>query len=263
MDIKEEHKELTGFTVPSGHYEFNRLHFGLSHGPANFQRLVDTVLKNQVGTECFVFIDDVIVLSSSAEEHARRLESVLLRFDQANLQLHPGKCVFAQSQVQYLGFELSEKGFVASPEKVKAVQNFQTPKCAKDVRSFLGSASFYRRLVPKFAEIAKPLTTLTVKDQPFTWGPNQQEAFRRLKDKLCTTPVLAFPDFSPPFILTTDASKTALGAILSQVQKGEERPIAYASRQTNRAEQSYAATEAEMLALVWATKQCRCYLHGR
>jgi transposase InsO family protein len=117
--------------------------------------------------------------------------------------------------------------------------------------------------VPKFAEIAKPLTSLTRKDQPFTWGPSQQEAFKELKDKLCTTPVLAFPDFSLPFILTTDASKLALGAILSQVQNGEERPIAYASRQTNKAEQSYAATEAEMLAMVWATKHFRCYLHGR
>jgi len=135
-----------------------------------------------------VFIDDVTVFSSSAEEHARRLESVLQRFDQANLQLHPGKCVFAQPRVQYLGFVLSEKGVAASPEKVKAVQNFPKPKCVNDVRSFLGLASFYRRLVPKFAEIAKPLTTLIRKDQPFTWGPNQQ-AFRSLKDKLCTTPV--------------------------------------------------------------------------
>ena len=263
MGIREEHKELTGFSVPSGHYEFNRLPFGLSNSPANFQRLMDTVLKNLTGTECFVFIDDVIIFSNTAEEHARRLESVLQRFDQANLQLHPGKCAFAQPQVQYLGYVLSEQGATASPEKVKAVQNFPTPKCVKDIRSFLGLASFYRRLVPKFAEIAKPLTTLTRKDQPFAWGPEQQEALVKLKNKLSTAPVLAFPDFSLPFILTTDASKNALGAILSQVQEGAEKPIAYASRQTNKAERSYSATEAEMLALVWATKQFRCYLHGR
>jgi len=263
MGIREEHKELTGFTVPSGHYEFNRLPFGLSNIPTNFQRLLDTVLKNLVGTDCFVFKDDIILFSSSAEEHARRLESVLQRFEKANLQLHPGKCVFAQPQIQYLGSVLSENGVAASPEKVKAVQNFLTPTCVKEFRSFLGLASFYLRLVPKFAEIAKLLTSLTRKDQPFTWGPSEQEAFRKLKEKLCTTPVLTFPDFSLPFILTTDTSKTALGAILSQVQNGEERPIAYASRQTNKAEQSYAATELEMLGLIWATKQFRCYLHGR
>jgi len=137
------------------------------------------------------------------------------------------------------------------------------PAFVEDIRSFLGMASFYQRLVPKFAEIAKPLTSLTRKAQPFTWGLSHQEAFRKLKEKLCTSPVLTFPYFSLPFTLTTDASKTALGAILSQFQNGEERPVAYPKRQTNKAEQSYAATEFEMLSLVWATKQFRCYLHGR
>jgi len=90
VSIKEEHRERTGFTVPSGHYEFNRLPFGLSKSPSNFQRLIDAALKNLVGTECWVFIDDVIIFSSTAEEHALRLENVLRRFDGANLQLHPG-----------------------------------------------------------------------------------------------------------------------------------------------------------------------------
>jgi len=131
MGIREEHKEPAGFTVPSGHYQFNRLPFGLSNSPANFQRLMDTVLKYLVGRDCFVFIDDIILFSSSAEEHARRLERVLQRFDRANLQLHPGKCMFAQPQVQYLGFVWSENGVAASPEKVKAVQIFPTPTCVK------------------------------------------------------------------------------------------------------------------------------------
>jgi len=113
--------------------------------------------------------------------------------------------------------------------------------------------------VPKFTEIAKSLTSLTRKDQPFTWGPIQQEAFRKLKEKLCTTPVVTFPDFSLPFFLTADTLKTAL----SQVQNGEERPIAYAGRLTNKAEQSYAATELEILSLVLATMQFPCYLHVR
>ena len=110
VSIKEEHRERTGFTVPSGHYEFTRLPFGLSNSPANFQRQMDTVLKDLIGVELWVYIDDVILFSDTAEEHARRLENVLQRFQQANLQLHPGKCVFAQPQVQYLGFVLSERG---------------------------------------------------------------------------------------------------------------------------------------------------------
>ena len=263
VNIKEEHRERTGFTVPSGHYEFNRLPFGMSNSPANFQRLMDTVLKNLVGTECFVYIDDIVIFSSTAEEHALRLENVLRRFDQANLQLHPGKCVFAQPRVQYLGFVLSEDGISASPDKIKAVKDYPVPQNVKDVRAFLGLSSFYRRLVPNFADIAKPLTTLTRKDQKFVWGPSQQQAFQSMKDKLCTTPVLAYPNFKLPFILATDASGVGVAAILSQVQNGQERVIAYASRQLNSAEQAYSASEAEMLALVWATKHFRCYLLGR
>jgi hypothetical protein len=136
-------------------------------------------------------------------------------------------------------------------------------KNAKDVRAFLGLASFYRRLVPNFAEIVKSLTTLTRKDQKFMWGPSQQEAFEEMKHKLCNTPVLAYPNFELPFILATDVSKTAVAAILSQVQDSHKRPIAYASRQINRVQQAYSTSEAEMLALVWATKYFCCYLNGR
>jgi len=131
-----------------------------------------------------------------------RLENVLLRFDNANLQLHPGKCEFAKSQVQYLGFILSENGVAASADKVKAVREYPTPKNAKDVRAFLGLASFYRRLVPNFAEAVKPLTILTRKDQNVIWDPSQQEAFEDLNNMLSSTPVLDYPNFEITFILT-------------------------------------------------------------
>ena len=224
---------------------------------------MDIVLKNLVGISCYVYLDDVVIFSKTAQEHAQRLENILHRFDKANLQLNPDKCVIAQPQVNYLGYVLSEKGVSASPDKVKAVRDYPPPKNVKDVRAFLGLASFYRRLVQDFATTAKPLTELTKKDRPFLWGPSQQKAFESMKDKLCTTPVLAYPNFELPFILTTDASKIAVAAILSQVQNGEERPIAYASRQMNKPEQAYSASEAELLALVWATKYFRCFLYGK
>jgi len=159
---------------------------------------MDIVLRNLVGIECWVFIDDVIAFSKSAEEHALRLESVLLRSDEANLQLQPKKCVFAQPEVQYLGFVLSENGISASTEKVKAVREYPTPKNITEFTAILGLASFYKTLVPNFAQIAKPLTTLSRTDQKFEWGPSQKEAFEGLKDKLCTTPVLAYPNFELP-----------------------------------------------------------------
>ena len=190
---------------------------------------MDTFLKNLVGTECWIFIDDVVVFSRSAEEHARRLESILQRFDEANLQLHPGKCAFSQYQVQYLDFVLSERGILASPDKVKAVKQYPTPKSVRDVRAFLGQCSFYRKVVPRFTENAKPLSKLTRNIQEFIWSPTQQDAFESMKNKLCTTPVLVYPDFKSPFKLTTDVSKIAIAVILSQVQDEIERPVAYSS----------------------------------
>jgi hypothetical protein len=119
---------------------------------------------------------------------------------------------------------LSDKGVSATADKVEAIKGYPKPKNARDVRAFIGLHSFYRRLAPSFAETAKPLTALTQKNQEFTWGPSQQKAFDSLKLKLSTTPVLAFPNFSLPFILTTNASKVAVAAVLSQVQNGVEQP---------------------------------------
>jgi hypothetical protein len=178
---------------------------------------MDVVLENLIGAECYVYLNDIIVFSDSAQKHARRLEHALKRFEDANLQLHPSKFVFARQQVQYLGYILSERGISASPDKVKAVREYPTPKSEKDVRALLGLTSFYRRLMPNFAELAKPLTTLTRKNKQFFCCPKQHEAFLSLKERLCTTPVLACPNFKLPFVLTTDASKAAIAGVLSQV----------------------------------------------
>jgi hypothetical protein len=205
----------------------------------------------------------MILFSKTAEEHAEKLERVLERFERAKLQLHQEKCGIARSEDKYLGYVLSGEKVSASSDNVDGVENYPTSGNAKDVRSFSRLASFCRRLVPKFAETAKPPKKLTRKEQEFNWGPSQQEALEELKTKLCTTPVLAYPNFHLPFILTTDASNVGVAAILSQVQNGLERPVAYASRQLNKPEQAYSGSEAELLALVWAAKHFRCYLYGR
>jgi len=131
INISEQHKELTGFTVPSGHYEFNRLPFGLNNSPANFQRLTHSVLKDLVGTDCCIYLDDLILFSKTAEEHAVKLERVLERLERAHLQLHHGKYVIAQTKVKYLGYVLSEKGVSASSDKIDAVRNYPTPETRK------------------------------------------------------------------------------------------------------------------------------------
>jgi hypothetical protein len=131
---------------------------------------MDLVLRDLVGNECYAFIDDVIIFGNTIEEHASRLSHILERFERTNLQLQRAKCKFAQPQVEYLGYIASKDGIRASPDKTKAVKNFPVPKNVKEVRSYLGLASFYRRLVPKFAQIAKPLSELLRSDAPFIWS---------------------------------------------------------------------------------------------
>jgi hypothetical protein len=159
---------------------------------------MDVVLRNLTGELCYVFIDEILVFADTIDEHARRLDKVLQRFEKANLLLQPGKCNFALPQVNYLGYVVSQEGVNASPEKVLAVRQYPVPKNAKEVRSFLGLASFYRRLVPRFAEIAKPMTQLIRKDTQFSWESSQQEAFEKLKEVICSEQVLAYPDFKLP-----------------------------------------------------------------
>jgi hypothetical protein len=166
---------------------------------------MDVVLRDLTGTECFTFVDNILIFANDIQEHARRLEHVLQRSDRGNLQLQPGKCVFAQPKVEYLGYGVSRDGISASPGNVQAVQKYPAPKNARDVRSFIGLAS-YCRLIPNFAEIAKPLTELLKKEIPFKWEGRQQATFEMLKEALCLDEVLPFPDFGTQFILTTDGS---------------------------------------------------------
>jgi hypothetical protein len=148
---------------------------------------MDVVLRNLTGEFCFVFIDDILVFADTIEEHARRLDKVLQRFDKANLLLQPGKCTFVLPQVNYLGYVVSRDGVTASPEKVRAVRKYPVPKNVKEVRTFLGLASLYRGLVPRFAEIAKPMTEMIRKDTQFKWETSQQTAFEKLKEVMFRT----------------------------------------------------------------------------
>lgn len=263
IPISREDQEKTAFTTFAGHYEYKRMAFGLAGAPATFQRLMDDLLGSLKGLECYVYLDDVIIHSATLEEHAQRLARVLEKFRQANLKVNPDKCQLAQGKVAYLGHIVTESGVAPDPAKVSAIKEYPRPKTPKDIRAFLGLAGYYRRFIPRFAEKGKPLTKLVKADTPFVWGKEQEESFKILRSELCSKSVLIYPDFRDPFILATDASKSALGAVLSQIRDGEERPICYASRQLRAPEQNYSTTERELLAVIWATKQFRCYLLGR
>uniref|UniRef100_A0A6V7LZN9 RNA-directed DNA polymerase n=1 Tax=Bracon brevicornis TaxID=1563983 RepID=A0A6V7LZN9_9HYME len=263
IPVKEEDKCKTAFSTPLGHYEYNRLPFGVTGGPATFQRLMNSVLTGIQGLRCFVYLDDIVVFGKNLEEHNGRLKEVLQRLKEANLRLQPDKCNFLKKEVVYLGHVISEKGVKADPTKTDAVRNFPIPKDTKLLMSFSGLASYYRKFIKDFAKIAKPLTELLKKGVPWSWEEKHQHAFDVLKEKLVTAPILQFPNFAEPFLLTTDASGKAIGAVLSQGEIGKDLPIAYASRTLNQAELNYSTIEKELLAIVWGVKHFRPYLYGR
>ncbi|KAJ0177013.1 hypothetical protein K1T71_007022 [Dendrolimus kikuchii] len=260
--ISPEDAPKTAFSVPQGHYQFNRMPFGLKNAPSTFQKLMNTCLSGLQGTRCFVYLDDIVIYSADLNSHINNLKAVFNRLRSFNLKLQPEKCEFLRKEVAYLGHIIGEDGVKPNPDKIKAVTNYPIPQSPKDIKSFLGLVSYYRRFIPDFAKLAKPLTSLLKKDVLFIWQNEQQLAFESLKNKLVTAPILAYPDFTQPFILTCDASNHAISAILSQGAVGQDRPIAYASRTLNKAESNYTVTEKECLAIIFGTKIFRPYLYG-
>jgi len=261
--IKPDHREKTAFSCHRGHFQFIKMPFGLNNAPATYQRCTDVVLMGLKGIDCLVYLDDIICFSATMEEHGQKLQTIFERLEQANFKIQPEKCVFATDTVEYLGHICTPLGIRPDPKKVRAIEEYPVPKTVRDIRAFVGLAGYYRRHVPNFAGLAKPLTTLTKKDVPFVWTHECQQAFDELKRILSTEPLLIYPDFSQSYIVACDASTKAIGAVLSQLRNGEERPIAYCSRQLNSAESKYSVTELELLAFIFATKQFRCYLYGR
>ena len=238
--VEPESREKTAFVTSQGLYEF----LVMPNAPAVFQRLMQKVLARlnpEDGREFVTaYLDDILVFSSTLEEHLCHLRKVVNRLKSVNLKLKPVKCQFVRGEVEYLGHVITPLGLKPNARLTEAVQNFPRPRDCHGVRRFLGMASYYRRFVAGFAKIAQPLHRLTAKDVPFNWTAECESAFVMLKDKLVTPPVLAYPSFEKDFTLETDASVLGLGAVLSQRQEdGRLHPVAYASRALNPSEKNY------------------------
>lgn len=261
--IEVETKDIpkTAFTVEFGHYEYVRMPFGLKNAPSTFQRVMDNVLQGLQGRTCLCYMDDIVIFSSSLQEHIKNLKQVFMRLKQANLKIQLDKSEFMHKELIFLGHIITREGVKPNPTKIEAVKNFPIPKTAKQIKSFLGLLGYYRKFIRNFAEITKPMTTCLRKDKKIILNEEYISCFTKCKQLLCEEPILQYPDFTQPFKLTTDASNFALGAILSQGKK--DLPICYASRTLNSAEQNYSATEKELLAIVWGVKQFRPYLYGK
>lgn len=263
IPLEENSKKFTAFSTSSGHYQFTRLPFGLNISPNSFQRMMAIALSG-LPLECaFLYIDDIIVVGCSIEHHFKNLEKVFEKLKFYNLKLNPAKCNFFCADVTFLGHHISAEGIQPDKSKYSVIENYPTPNNADEVRRFVAFCNYYRRFIPYFSEIAAPLNNLLKKDTKFGWTQQCQEAFESLKRQLLSPRILKFPDFKKPFILCTDASKVACGAVLSQLHGDIELPIAYASRTFTRSEQKKATIEQELLAIYWAIQYFRPYLYGR
>ncbi len=263
VELDDDAAKKSAFSTSSGLYEWKVLPFGLCNAPSTFERLMENVLSGLHWEILLIYLDDVIVFGSSIEEMITKLETVFQRFRGANLKLKPSKCALFRKEVKYLGHVVSSSGIHTDPDKVKDIREWPTPKCQKDVRSFLGIASYYRRFIEEFGKIAHPLHQLTEKKAIFRWTPECEQAFNTLKHKLTSAPILAFPTPHDLFVLDTDASGYALGAVLSQIQDGVERVIAYSSKSLTKEQRNYCTTRRELLAIITFLKKFRHYLLGR
>ena len=271
VELDDESIPLTAFTVgPLGFYECIRMPFGLTNAPATFQRLMESCLGDLHLSWCIIYLDDIIIFSKDPDDHITRLEGVFEKLAEAGLKLKPSKCEFFKARLKYLGHVVSPQGIATDPAKIEAILKWPRPKTVTDVCSFTGFTNYYHKFIKGYAKVARPLHELTSgenakhKNRPVEWDDRCQESFEALK-KLCSEcPVLAYADYSKPFVLHTDASTVGLGAVLYQKQEdGKDRVIAYASHTLNQAERNYDAHKLEFLALKWAvTDRFHKYLYG-
>lgn len=271
--MKEKDIEKTAFSTNNGKFEFIRLPFGLKNAPSIFQRMINDVLHPLLGKACYVYIDDIIVFGRNKIEHIENLKKVFALLEGANLKVNLEKSKFLKTSVEFLGHTVSQDGIKPDPGKISAIQNIPAPKTLKDLKSFLGLASYYRRFIKDFAAVAKPLTNLTrgvnaqikanqSKRIAVNLDDKALKSFRDLKELLMSSEILAYPNFEKSFTLTSDASNFAIGSVLSQGDPGKDRPIIYLSRSLNKTEENYSTIEKEMLAIIWSLDKLRAYLYG-
>ena len=258
MRIREEDIPKTAIRTRYGSFEWRVLCFGLTNAPASFTRLLSTLLRELNG-ECLVlFLDDVLVYSKSREEHAVHLRRLFDLLRKNQLYAKRSKCVIGASEVEFLGHIVSEHGIAMQDRLKDAIIDWPTPKSVKEVQQFIGLANYYRKFILGYAKILQPISDI-VRKHKFEWTEEQESSFVQLKTALTTAPVLAHPASDKEFVISTDASKYAVGATLEQ----DGRPVAYLSHRLSDAERNWDTGDQELLAFMIALRHWDIYLRGR
>lgn len=260
--LDEQSKKLCTISTTKGLYMYNRVPYGVASAPGIFQKIMETILAGIQGVVCF--LDDILITGENNEVHKERLYEVCSRLQANGLTVSKKKCEFFCKSVEYLGYILSEEGLSTSPSKVSAIERAPTPTNVTQLKAFLGMVNYYGKYVPHLSTIAAPLYNLLRKDTVFEWSAPCEQAFKLIKSKLVSAPILAHYDPNLPVSLATDSSSYGLGCVLSQTQKdGSERPIGYASRTLSKAEMGYSVIDKEALGIVYGVKKFNQYVYGR
>ena len=252
----------TAFNSRYGHFEFLVMPFGLCNAPATFMQLMQEVFRDCLDHFVIVYLDDILIYSKTAEEHAAHLETVLALLRKHQLYAKLSKCQFYQQRIKFLGHTVSGDGISVDEDKIKAIQDWPVPQNVGELRSFLGLAGYYRKFVAGFSKVALPLTLLLHSETTFTMKQEQHQAFRALKHLLSHTPVLTIADVNRPFVVSTDASGYAIGAVLSQDKGHGLQPVAYMSQKLSPTACKWSVHAQELFGVVQAVKQWRHYLLG-
>lgn len=260
IPLAEKSKHISAFCVPWGLYEFQRVAFGLATGAQVLTRLANLLFQDLRFRNLVNFLDDFVLYAETFEELMVVLDEVLRRFKEAGITINPLKLHVAVKEITYLGHKISGRGIEIDPERTRALREFEPPKDAKGVARFIGMVNFWGKFIPKFAERAAPLNALRRKGVKFEWTPVQQTAFLDLKKCISESPILQKPDFDKEFILQTDGSSQAVGAVLLQEHDGVRLPIAYGSRVLTDQEKKYCIYEIECLGVLFGVEKFRVYL---
>lgn len=263
IELAEESRDFTAFSNGRFQYRWCRMPMGLTSAPLTWQKVINTILKNFIGKGVYAYLDDIVIYTRTLGEHNSLIEGVLSMLKIHNLQLKISKCVFYAKEFEYLGHMVSKAGIKMNPKKVEVIKRYPQPKNVKQIQQFLGMCNYYRRYIKNFAHLAKPLTALCKKDNPFVWSHLTQSSFEKLKKALTEDVILAFPNFEEIFYITSDASDFAYGSVLSQGDLPNDRPIQFFSKTMNDAQRKYSAIHKELLSIVEGIRTFRPYVYGR